>query len=256
MVTAKDICLTLDLLGVEPGDTILMHSAFTAIGPVEGGADTVIDAILETLGEEGTLCMSALTFSTVVPFDAATSPATVGYLAETFRCRPGVLRSLHPVHSVTAFGKHAQWITQGHENAATGCGEGTPYTKIRDLGGKILLLGVDMDRNTSLHCIEEFMDCSYLVERIVPAPTYQPDEDVFVLPKFPSGHRDFKGTTPDMRRAGIFTEARMGNAVVRCMNMAELFQWGMKQVAKDPFYFMCDHPYCSFCSNARQKEGK
>jgi len=256
MVSKKDIQLTLDLLGVVPGDTVLMHSALTAIGPVEGGAEAVIDAIMEYLGEEGTLCMSALTFSDKVPFDAATSKASVGYLAENFRCRPGTLRSLHPVHSVTASGKYAAWITAGHEELPTGCGEGSPYTKIRDLGGKILLLGVDMDRNTSMHCMEEFLDVSYLVETTIPAPTYQPDKEIFTLKKFVPGHRDFKGRTPEMRRAGILREACMGKAVVRCMNMAELFDWGMEKMRKDPLYFLCDNPHCSFCSKARERDGR
>jgi len=250
MVTKRDILLTLDLLGVKPGDVILMHSAYTAIGGVEGGADALIDAFLEALGPTGTLCMSSLT-GWSAPFDADTTPTGVGYLAETFRRRAGVLRSLHPVHSVTACGRHAAFITEGHENAPTGCGEGTPYTKIRDLGGKIILLGVDMDRNTSLHCIEEFMDSSYLVTLDIPAPTYQPGKEKFTLTKFPPGHRNFKGTTPVLRRAGLLKEARLGSAVVRCMGIGDMFDWGMKHVAEDPFFFLCDNPHCKFCTAAR-----
>ena len=70
-ITREDILLTCGLLGIVPGDTILMHSALTAIGPVEGGVDTVIDAFLEAIGPEGTLCMSSLT-GWSAPFDAAT----------------------------------------------------------------------------------------------------------------------------------------------------------------------------------------
>ena len=250
-ITREDILLTLDLLGIVPGDTILMHSALTAIGPVEGGADTVIDAFLDAVGPEGTLVMSSLT-GWSAPFDAATTPTGVGYIAETFRRRPGTLRSLHPVHSVTAAGKTAAYITEGHENCPTGCGEGTPYLKIRDLGGKIVLLGVDEDRNTSLHCLEELTDASYLVTLDIPAPTYLPGTEKFTLTKFPPGHRDFKGTTPAMRRDGIVREVPLGRAVVRCMEMQKLFSWGLENLARDPFFFLCDNESCSFCSAARE----
>ena len=124
MITKKEIKRSLQLMGIVPGDTLLLHSALTAIGKVDGGADTVIDAFLEAIGEEGTLVMSTLT-GWFAPFDAATSPSAVGYLSEVFRKRPGVLRSLHPVHSVCAYGKNAAFITEGHEHCKTGCGEGT-----------------------------------------------------------------------------------------------------------------------------------
>ena len=165
MITKQEMKRALRLMGIVPGDTLLLHSAMTAIGGVEGGADAVIDAFLETIGEEGTLVMSTLT-GWFAPFDAATSPSAVGYLSEVFRRRSGVLRSLHPVHSVCAYGKHAAFITEGHENCKTGCGEGTPYLKIRDLGGKALLLGVDMDRNTVMHSLEEAIDAKALGQAI------------------------------------------------------------------------------------------
>lgn len=249
-ITREDILLSLDLAGIRAGDTVLMHSALTSIGNVDGGADTVIDALLETLGAEGTLVMSSLT-GWSAPFDAPTTPTGVGLIAETFRRRPGVLRSLHPVHSVTAYGKNAAYIVAGHENCPTGCGEGTPYTKVRDLGGKILLLGVDEDRNTSLHCLEEFTDAPYLVTLDIPAPTYLPGTEKFTLTKFPPGHRNFKGITPLMRRDGILHEAVCGRAVLKVMVMKDLFDWGMKNLEKDPFFFLCNNETCEFCTKAR-----
>ena len=127
-ITRSDIHLTLSLLDVVPGDTILMHSALTAVGPIEGGADALIDAILEALGSDGTLVMSSLT-GWSAPFDPDKTPSGVGYLSEVFRKRPGVLRSLHPVHSVIAFGKNAAYITADHDICETGCGEGSLIRK-------------------------------------------------------------------------------------------------------------------------------
>lgn len=249
-ITREDMLLTLDLLGVAPGDTLFVHSALTSIGRVEGGADAVIDALLAAVGPSGTVAMSALS-GWSAPFDADTTPAAVGYIAETFRRRAGTLRSLHPVHSVTAVGKNAAYIVAEHDKCATGCGEGTPYLKMRDLGAKILLLGVDEDRNTTLHCLEELVDSAYLVTLDIPAPTYLPGQEKFTLTKFPPGHRNFKGVTAQMRRDGVLTEARMGNAVVRCMEMRRLFAWGVDNLRRDPFFFLCRNEDCPFCSAAR-----
>ncbi len=252
MRTKQNIILSLELMGIEKGDTILLHSAYTAIGGVEGGADAVIDAFLEVLGDEGTLVMSTLTgwFS---PFDAATSPSAVGYLSEKFRTRPGVLRSLHPVHSVCAYGRHAKFITEGHENCPTGCGEGTPYLKIRDLGGKAMLLGVDMDRNTVMHSLEEAIDAKYLRTLDICAPTYIENykEKTFTLEKFPPGHRDFMIITPYLRRAGAMTEGKIGNAVTKVIDMKKLFDIAMPMLENDPLLFICHNDHCNSCHWSR-----
>ena len=246
MITKQEIKRSLSLMGIVPGDTLLLHSAMTAIGKVEGGADTVIDAFLETIGEEGTLVMSTLT-GWFAPFDAATSPSAVGYLSEVFRTRPGVLRSLHPVHSVCAYGKNAKFITEGHEHCKTGCGEGTPYLKIRDLGGKAIMLGVDMDRNTVMHSLEEAIDAKYLRTLDIVAPTYLEDYQnrTFTLEKFPPGHRDFMMITPYLRRAGAMTEGKIGNAVTKCIDMRRLFEIAMPMLQENPLLFICHNDHCN-----------
>ena len=252
MVTKQQIKRSLGLMGIVPGDTLLLHSALTAIGPVEGGADTVIDAFLEVIGEEGTLVMSTLT-GWFAPFDAATSPSAVGYLSEVFRTRPGVLRSLHPVHSVCAYGKNAAFITQGHENCKTGCGEGTPYLKIRDLGGKALLLGVYMDRNTVMHSLEEAIDAKYLRTLDIVAPTYLENyrERTFTLENFPPGHRDFMMISPCLRRTGAMTEGKIGNAVTKCIDMQKMFEIVMPMLREDPLLFICHNDHCNSCHWSR-----
>lgn len=245
-----DIVCTLDLLCISPGDTLLVHSALSAIGHIEGGADTVINAIIDYLGTEGTLVMSALSGADA-PFDPKTTPTSLGKLSETFRRRASVLRSWYPVQSVCAIGKHAEYITADHEKCTSGYGEGSPYSKIRDLGGKILLIGVDQDRNTFLHVIEDFADSSYLTTMDVPAPVYIPEVKTFTLTKLPLGHRDFTSIMPELRKEGLIEEAKLGNAVVRCMPMQPLFVWAVDKLKQDPFYFLCHNKNCRFCFPVR-----
>ncbi len=252
MITKEDIVFSLECMDIKKGDTLLLHSALTAIGQVEGGADTVIDAFLEAIGQEGTLVMSTLT-GWFAPFDANTSSSAVGYLSECFRKRMGVLRSLHPVHSVCAYGKYADYITKDHDKCETGCGEGTPYLKIAELNGKAILLGVDMDRNTTMHSMEEAIDAKYLLELDIPAPTYIDDykNKKFTLKKFPPGHRDFLSMTPYLRKNNIMVEGKIGNAVVKVINVKEMFDLGKELMEKDPLLFICNNENCNFCHWAR-----
>lgn len=253
MINKSDIVFSLRLAGVKPGDVLLLHSAYTSMGKVEGGADAVIDAFLEAVGEEGTLVMSTLTLWDK-PFDAATSQSAVGYLSEKFRTRKGVLRSLHPVHSVAAFGKNAKYITEDHDKAPTGCGEGTPYLKIAALGGKAVLLGVDMDRNTTMHSMEEAIDALYLHELDIPAPTYIEGykNKKFTLRKFPPGHRDFLAMTPILRRKELMEEVKIGGAVVKVIDVNGMFKVGRELLEKDPLFFICRNENCNSCHWSRK----
>lgn len=248
-----DIVFSLRLMGISEGDTLLLHSALTAIGQtVEGGADAVIDAFLEAVGESGTLAMSSLT-GWAQPFDPGSTPSAVGLISERFRQRPGTLRSRHPVHSICARGRQAEYLTAGHEKCETGCGEGTPYYKLRDLGGKVVLLGVDMDRNTLMHSLEEEADSRYLLTLDIPAPTYMDDYEnrQFTLKKFPPGHRDFLSFTPELRARGALVEGRIGRAVVKVIDAGAMFDIGAEVLIRDPFSFICENESCNFCVWAR-----
>jgi len=252
MITKDDILFSLECMGIKKGEVLLLHSALTSIGKVEGGADTVIDAFLEAIGDEGTLVMSTLT-GWSAPFDADTSPSAVGYLSECFRRRKGVFRSLHPVHSVAAFGKNAEYITKDHDKCETGCGEGTPYLKIAELGGKAILLGVDMDRNTTMHSMEEAIDARYLLTLDIPAPTYIDGykNKKFTLTKFPPGHRDFLSMTPILRKKRLMVEGKIGNAVVKVIEVDKMFALGKELMEKDPLLFICENENCNSCHWSR-----
>ncbi len=255
-VTREDIAYGAHLAGVRRGDVILMHSALSAIGEVEGGADAVIDGLMDVIGEDGALAVSTLTYYPNGPrFDVETTATNVGIIAETLRKRPGAIRSLNPTHSIAAIGGKAEYLCKDHELCETVCGEGSPYTKLRDMGGKVALLGVDMNRNTTLHSIEDLSDAPYLEEKEVPRPTYMGggDDERIVLTKFPPGHRDFLHFTPELRRAGALKEAPIGNAMFKVIDAALMFKLGLEFNEKDPMYFMCRNEKCAYCTNARNK---
>ena len=252
VIEKEDIKFSLELMNIQKGDVIIVHSSLSSIGYVSGGADTVIDALLEVVGDEGTIVMSTLT-GWFDHFDVCATPSAVGKISEVFRKRQNAHRSLHPVHSVAAIGKHAQYITEGHDKCETGCGSGTPYYKIKELKGKIMLLGVDMDRNTIMHCLEEEINARYLRTLDILAPTYMDNykQEKFTLKKFPPGHRDFIRITPKLRNKDALIEGKIGNAVVKVIEMEKLFQIGLEILDKDPLFFICNNSNCNSCHWSR-----
>jgi len=169
-VSKKDIKTGLRALGLKKGDNVGVHSSLSSFGFVERGADAVIDALLEVVGDEGTIVMP--TYSTnrievertpeeivmgvtwkfkILPFDPKEIPCWTGIIPETFRKRKDALRSLHPTHSIAVIGAKAKEIAEaGKELSALG-----GWRKLLELNGYILLIGVGLDRCSSMHLAEE-----------------------------------------------------------------------------------------------------
>ena len=193
-VSKAQIARDLEALGVRRGDILLVHSSLSRLGYVEGGADTVIDALLDVLGQDGTLVMPAFSFRTGMQeclesephFDLVTSPSEMGRITEVFRLRPGVRRSLHPTHSICAFGPKAQYLTEGHETCLTPFAASSPLAKLVELEGKILCLGVSIAYITSYHTFEDWID-GY------PLPVYL--DKLYSVPVTDADGRDLVVTT-------------------------------------------------------------
>jgi len=165
-VTKQDILNDLKELGLKEGDIILVHSSLTAIGYVEGGADTVIDALLETVGPSGTILMptdplpgTMLDYSkTNIIFDPKKTPSYMGKITEMFRCRKEALRSLFPTHAVAAIGPHAEYLLKDHEKDGVPFGRNSPNFKLIGLDGYIMLLGCWVNSLTSLRVLDCTVD--------------------------------------------------------------------------------------------------
>ena len=150
------------------------------MGYVCGGAQAVIEALIDVIGNDGTIMMPAQSWKNLDPEDGVhwdadendwqiirdnwpaydkniTPTNTMGAVAEMFRQWPGCLRSDHPARSVCAYGKHAEYLTKDHDISNI-FGEGSPIARLYELDGKVLLLGVGYDKNTSLHLADSRAD--------------------------------------------------------------------------------------------------
>lgn len=250
-ITPAAIATGLMDLGVRPGDALLLHSALSSLGRLAGGAPALVGTLLDVLSPAGTLMVPTLT-DVHQPFSVEASPSTVGRVSEVVRLWPGARRSRHPTHSVAALGAQAQFLTEGHEHASP-CGPDSPYGRLGRLGGWVLLLGVDQDRNTTWHVAETVADAAYL--RTLTVPVGQPDGSVqsVALPKSPWGHREFIRWDRPLREAGLLRLGWIGSAAVRLMRSDALVAFGVERLRADPAAFLCTKPGCVFCQWARAR---
>lgn len=148
-------------MGLKGDETILIHSSMKSIGEVDGGADTVLDAWMEYF-KDGLLLLPTHTWKTVNAdnpvYNPQTTPSCVGLLTNMFMKRDGVIRSLHPTHSMAGYGKNAAEYLAGEEYNNTPCTPGGCYDRLKDAGGKVLLVGVGHERNTYIHSVEEVLN--------------------------------------------------------------------------------------------------
>lgn len=173
-ITKEHLVADLRALGLDDGATVMVHTSLRSLGWVIGGAQTVLEALREAVGEAGTIVMPSQSWQLCDPaflqeapeewwptirenlpfYDPATSPSqTMGIVAELFRTTPGACRSPHPNRSVAAVGPKAARITATHPFDAP-VGEESPLAALVALEAQVLLLGVGAGKMTALHLAE------------------------------------------------------------------------------------------------------
>jgi len=183
--TRADLARDLARLGIRRGDTLFVHSSLKSLGYVEGGAAAVIKALQDAVGPEGTLLVPTyyLPAGTVKAacemdgyvFDPRRHGTSMGRLPEAFLAQEAIERSVHPTHSVSAWGRHARYLTEAHHTAPSIFGAGSPWERFVGIeGAKVLGLGVSMGPVTFYHVLEDALGDAF------PVPVW--DERSYRLP--------------------------------------------------------------------------
>lgn len=171
--TVRELASDLRRLGVSPRGIVMVHASLRKIGPVEGRAEGVIQALEAAVGAEGTVLMTlgaldpmgwvgglpeserAGALAGSEPFDHMLTPADpdVGALAEVFRRLPGTVAQDHPEGRFAARGRLAvQLLSDTPWNDYYG--PGSSLERLVENRGQILRLGADLDTVTALHYAE------------------------------------------------------------------------------------------------------
>jgi aminoglycoside 3-N-acetyltransferase len=174
LVTRSRLARDLGLLGLKSGGAAMVHCRMSALGHVVGGAESVVRALLDALGPEGTL-MAYTGWQDEPPEDldaldevakrayleehpaydprVAISRRDHGRVPEALRTWPGAHHSGHPEAGVAAVGPLAEALTASHPYDDA-YGAGTPYARLVELGGQVALLGAPLDSVTLVHHAE------------------------------------------------------------------------------------------------------
>ena len=223
---------------------MLVHSSLSSFGHVERGADAVIDAVIEAVSPGGTVLFPTLTGSEALSsenppvFDVLNTPCWTGSIPETARKRPGFIRSCHPTHSACAFGEKAEWLTEGHQFSPTPCGIGSPYDKLVQSSGFILLIGVTHNSNTTMHYIEEIAEVPWHMQPGTALSTIKyADGRIAQVPvtlhKYGT-RRDFNRLEPEMLAKGVQVNGKIGESTIRLVKAREMVELVLGRVREDP----------------------
>jgi len=247
MTDFESIRSDLSTLGISRGDSLLIHSSFKSLGRVDGGIKTLVDAILSVIGEGGTLIVPTLTYRDVSVenpvFDYLNTPSCVGAVSEYVRLMKGSIRSIHPTHSCSTIGRLAEEYVRGHENDRTPIGENSPFRKLMQNGGKILMLGCGMSPNTSMHGVEEIYGVSYLLPKI-PSPytVILPDRsytiDFYRHHIKQNGYEQRYGRLAEVIDPAHLTHGTVHNAESFLLDAQGMLRAGLSALGRDEYFFV------------------
>lgn len=243
-VHKEDIKAGLRNLGLKKGDSVGVHSSLRSFGHVEGGADAVINALLETVGKKGNVVMPTHSANLskdqrtpeeiamgvswlfkIMPYDPEKTPVTTGIIPETFRKRKGVIRGSHPSHSIAASGPKAKELSEG-------------WHRLLEIDGYILLIGVGLDRCTAMHLAEKRVQFPERILKKITPPKW-------FIEKYPEGewewdfgpYPDFAKLTEPCVKRGIMKSVKVGEATLRLLRLRKLVDLYAEYLMKDPDLF-------------------
>lgn len=226
--------------GVQRGDVLLVHSSLEQFEGFLGKPTDVITILQEAVGAEGAIVMPTLPFSGTASeyaakgeiFDSRKTPSKMGLVTELFRRSPGVVRSIHPTHSVAAWGATARALVDGHHRARTPCGQDSPYSRLLDCNGKILFLGTGISVMTFFHAVEEKLEpilpFSPFTEEHFRLQSRDEQGNLFVtetrlFASHLSRKRNLNKLVTALRERGAWNETRIGKLSILLLNAKDVF---------------------------------
>lgn len=261
-ITRDQIVSDLRKIGVYPGDHIAVGASFKSLGPVQGGPDGFIDALLEAVGPEGTLMMNTYTrvfylaeveFGwTDVVYDADTTKCTTGILSEKLRLREGAVRSRHPIMSNAAIGKHAHFLLDHHDETAESY---SPYAKLAEVNGKYLAIGIGDHLKGFRHCAQQKAGLLNIVPWKRAANYRGPHGELkaFVLSDRGGCTTRLPDLVEHLRQEGALAEGDIGQAKTIHVPMMDSLEIMRRRLSEEPASYLCERPTCYWCRELENK---
>lgn len=252
-LSSAAVATDLRTLGLESGDEVVVHGSLSSLGWVDGGADVVVDALRQVVGESGTVVVPTFTPSVVreEPFDRDDTRSRTGAITEALRTRSDAVRSDHPTHSVSARGPAATTLTEAHDLDSS-LGRDSPLHCLADRGGRIFLLGVGHERNSTVHVAEALADLPYKTgtNRVLVRGA---DGEVRPVESSRVGcGKGFPSLEPVADNASVLTRSCVGAADAQLMDSEAILSVASDILADAPGFLLCSDPKCWWCPDARR----
>ncbi|MGM9935269.1 aminoglycoside N(3)-acetyltransferase [uncultured Clostridium sp.] len=256
IVLKEDLIKGFKEAGVREGQSIMVHTSLNSLGFVCGGAQIVIEALIDCVGSEGTIMMPTQSWKNLDPEDGVhwqepkewwqiirdnwpaynkdiTPTNTMGQVAEMFRRWPGAERSDHPARSVAALGKYAHYLTKDHDLSNI-FGEDSPIGKLYKLDGYVLLIGVGYDKNTSIHLAD--VRAEYPGKHNVnesSAVMIDGKRKWVTYNTLAVDGEDFEDIGRDFEKDHKVNKALIGNGEIRFMKQREIVDYAVEWIEKN-----------------------
>jgi aminoglycoside 3-N-acetyltransferase len=250
MVKKQDIFNLLVRLKIKRNDIVVVHSALRSVGEIDGGANALIDALIEYLSS-GVLVIPTHSWQGIVDrlyYNVHTTETCLGALSKVALEREDGVRSLHPTHSVKAFGKKAYSLIKGEEKTSSPTSKNGWLSKLCFKKAKILLLGVNQNSNTFIHAIEERLNIPDRMgnDNLKITVIGYDGKDVnyplfngYYSKNIPEGCSEhFENYHKPLVELGAVLVDKLGNAEVRCCTTNKTYKV-IKKLWKNADYDLC-----------------
>ncbi|CAN5481723.1 N/A [soil metagenome] len=244
--------------GIRLGSVVIVHSSLKAIGPVIGGARSVVGALMDAVGPQGTLLLP--TFSYPQPdgiFRVASTPSRTGAMTESFRQSAGAIRSLHPTHSVSAWGARTEEFTAGHE-LTSGLGVGSPFHRAAAAGAMMLMIGCDLRACSVVHVAEAITRVPYLGRvwfegRFCDLTLITPDGVQIHFPPrdLPACSTGFTVVQSLLEERRLLKRIQIGHARSLLFSAADALTAAIEMLESNPAALLCHDAACPVCPKAK-----
>ena len=224
---------------IPPNSDVFVHSSMRSFGQ-SIHAETLIQKLSESVGKRGNILMPTFSFSfkETKLFDVENTPSKTGILPEVFRKKLPSIRSLNPMQSVSVLGPHAKSYTQ--MDCPTTFGENSLFDKFFKNDGMILLLGVDYNKVTFYHYLEEKYKVPYRYWKTFSGAvigydrkTVKTDYRMFVRKPEYLPNINHYGLL--MEELGLVKKAVIGNCIIRLFKAKDLYDLLLKDLNVNKF---------------------
>lgn len=242
------------------GNQVVVHASLSSFGRVDGGTSVLCAALLDAVGDGGTILIPAFTYAETLSGRTPGRPIAyhpdlpvsqeIGTVAEAFRHLPGVLRSSHPTHSFCAWGRQAREVlSTQRDNNPLG-----PLKKLNVVQGHVLLLGTSLQAATAIYLAEERVGAPSLTRRTALRVNAAGYAERVVLENVPGCNLGFAKLEPHLDPTKVRAVA-LPRGAARKIPIRYLVQLAAALLERDPHGLSCDRQTCDSCAAKREAAG-